>query len=750
MKINVLGGGPAGLYFGILAKKAFAEADIEIFERNGADDTFGWGVVFSDETLGNLETADAESYEAITESFAYWDSVDVLHKGEMIRSSGHGFCGVSRMKLLKLLQARCAELGVKMNFEADIEDFEPLLDCDLFVAADGINSRVRERYADHFEPVMEPGACHFTWLGTHQSFEAFTFLFRENEHGIWQVHAYQFEPGTSTFIVETDPETFENAGLDPTDEAATIAYCEKLFADDLGGHGLMANRSHWIHFRKLTSERWYKDHIALIGDAAHTAHFTVGSGTKMAMEDVIDLVEAMKQHGDLSEALAAYEEVGKDRIGRTQKAALQSREWFENVRRHIALPPERLVFSLLSRSRRITHDNMQVRDPAYVEALDRWYGAEQGVSDPEGRVVPPMFTPLSLRGMQLSNRVVVSPMCQYSAEDGTPSDWHLVHYGSRAQGGAALVFTEMTDVSAEGRITPGCAGLYNDDHLAAWTRIVDYVHEHTSAKLAVQLGHAGRKGATKRLWEGMDEPLPSGGWPLLAPSAIAWAEGNTVPREMTRQDMVRVRDEHVRAAELAAQAGFDMLELHCAHGYLLSSFLTPLSNQRGDDYGGSLENRARYPLEVLDAVREVWADKPLSVRISATDWVEGGFDEHQATAFAGMLKEHGVDIVDVSTGQTSTQAEPVYGRAYQAPFSERIRNTVGIPTMTVGSIWDADRINTILLAGRADLVSLARAHLADPYFTRHAAVAQGYWDPAWPKQYESCQPIAERMFGPEQ
>lgn len=749
MKINVLGGGPAGLYFGILAKKAFPAADIEIFERNGADDTFGWGVVFSDETLGNLETADAESYKAITESFAYWDSVDVLHKGKMIRSSGHGFCGVSRMKLLKLLQARCAELGVKMNFGVDVEDFAPLLDCDLFVAADGINSRVREAYREHFEPVMEPGACHFTWLGTHQSFEAFTFLFRENEHGIWQVHAYQFEPGTSTFIVETDPETFKNAGLDPTDEAATIAYCEKLFAEDLGGHGLMANRSHWIHFRKLTSARWYKDNIALIGDAAHTAHFTVGSGTKMAMEDVIDLVEGMKAHEQLPDALAAYEEVGKDRIGRTQKAALQSREWFENVRRHIALPPERLVFSLLSRSRRITHDNMQLRDPEYVEALDRWYDAEQGVSDPEGRVVPPMFTPFSVRGMELSNRVVVSPMCQYSAEDGTPSDWHMVHYGSRAQGGAALVFTEMTDVSAEGRITPGCTGLYSDEHVGAWTRIVDYVHEHTSAKLAVQLGHAGRKGATKLLWEGMDEPLPTGGWPLLAPSAIAWAEGSVVPQEMTRQDMVRVRDEHVASAKLAAKAGFDMLELHCAHGYLLSSFLTPLSNQRGDDYGGSLENRARYPLEVFDAVREVWADKPLSVRISATDWVAGGFDEHQAADFAAMLKEHGVDIVDVSTGQTSTQAEPVYGRAYQAPFSERIRNMVGIPTMTVGSIWDADRINTILLAGRADLVALARAHLADPYFTRHAALAQGYWDPSWPKQYESCQPIAERMFGLE-
>ena len=747
-RINVLGGGPAGLYFAILAKKVRPEAEITVFERNAADDTFGWGVVFSDETLGNLEDADEPTYRAIRERFAYWDAID-LHldvggtRHAPIRSGGHGFCGIGRMRLLLLLQERARELGVKMRFGEEVDDPESLRDCDLLVAADGINSKTRDRYVDVFQPTIEHGRSPFTWLGTHQTFEAFTFIFRENDHGVFNVHAYQFDPETSTFIVETDEDTWKRAGLHEASEAESLAYCQELFAPELGGNPLLANRSSWIRFRTIKCEKWHHENVVLLGDAVHTAHFSVGSGTKMAMEDSIELAAALASEGDRLAALERYETLRKDTIGRTQKAAAQSQRWFEESRRHVRHAPERVNFSMLSRSRRITHENMRLRDAPYIEALDRWYMDEQGVESPA--IVPPMFTPFRLRDLELRNRVVVSPMCQYSATDGVPNDWHLVHLASRALGGAGLVFTEMTNVSPEARITPGCTGLWNDEQQAAWARIVDFIHTNTDSKVAMQLGHAGRKGATKLMWEGMDEPLDQGGWELLGPSAVPWSSDNVTPREMTREDMVTVRDQYVASAKRALAAGFDVLEVHFAHGYLLSSFLTPLSNLRTDEYGGSLAARARYPLEVLDAVREVWSDRPLSVRISATDWVPGGFTADDAVALSAMLKDHGVDLVDVSAGQTSTEAEPVYGRAFQTPFAERIRNEVGIPTLAVGNILDHDRVNTILLAGRADLVALARAHLADPYLTLHAAAELGYAGQPWPIQYRSARPVAKRM-----
>ncbi len=742
MRINILGGGPAGLYLAILLKKRDPSHEIVVLERNAPDDTFGWGVVFSDETLGNLEEADAESFAAIRQAFAYWDAIDIHYRGEVIRSRGHGFCGLSRKRLLGILQERAGALGVALTFHTEVDDVERLRDCDLFVAADGVNSKVRARYEDVLRPHIDLRKCRYMWLGSPQSFEAFTFSFRENEHGIFQIHAYQFERDTSTVIVECDEASWRNAGLDRASTEESIEYCRRLFAEELGGRPLLENRSRWIQFPTITLERWHFENVVLIGDAAHTAHFSVGSGTKLAMEDSIALADALRDPGDLGAALDRYEDERRPWVGKTQKAAQQSLEWFESVRRYWHFEPTPFAFSLLTRSRRITHENLRVRDAELVERADRWYLEHAGQPlPPPGRApATPMFTPFRLRELTLENRVVVSPMCQYSAVDGVPNDWHLVHLGARAVGGAGLVFTEMTDVSAEGRISPGCAGLWNEAQAAAWKRVVDFVHASSSAKIGVQLGHAGRKGSTKALWEGMDEPLDEGNWEVMAPSPIAYGPGMQVPRAMTRADMERVRDEHVRAAELALAAGFDLIELHFAHGYLLSSFLTPLSNRREDEYGGSLENRMRYPLEVFEAVRAAWpAERPISVRVSATDWVPGGFECDDAVVLARALKARGCDVIDVSTGQTSPLAKPVYGRMYQTPFSERIKHEAGIPTIAVGNITSADQVNTILLAGRADLCALARTHLEDPHFTLRAARELGQ-DVRYPSQYLLAKP----------
>lgn len=807
--VHCIGGGPGGLYASILLKKRHPQWRVRLWERNRVEDTFGFGVVFSDLTQSHLKSADPESHAAITDSFATWDAIDVFFKGERLRSQGHGFCGMSRKRLLKILCDRARALGVELYFESEVQDPEALRDCDLLIAADGVHSRTRARYAKHFEPSLDVRSNRYIWLGSTQRLPAFTFSFRGNEHGLYMLHAYQYNDELSTFIVETDAQTFARAGLQDASEEQSVAYCEQLFAPELGGHSLIGNRSSWVNFVTVKNKRWHFDNVVLLGDAAHTAHFSIGSGTKLAMEDAIALAEAFdngtEERGGTEErnveaSLARYEEDRRGAVESVQRAAQCSLEWFESARRYMAFEPERFNFSLLTRSMRITHDNLRVRDPELVQAADRWFmnvprdsdepsggrtrfgsfqiaGSEGAIGEepakPEPsrasstpgseaspisfgssadassrRSLPPMFKDFSLREMRLSNRVVVSPMCQYSAQDGTPNEWHLVHLGSRAIGGAGLVIAEMTDVSPEGRITPGCTGLYATEHVTAWKRIVDFVHEHSAAKIAVQLGHAGRKGSTRRMWEGADTPLETGNWPLIGPSAVAWSEMNQVPHAMDRKDMDAVRDDFVDATERAELAGFDMVELHMAHGYLLSSFLSPLSNMREDAYGGSLENRARFPLEVFSAMRAVWPEhKPMSVRISATDWVDGAFDDDDAVALATLLKAHGVDLIDVSAGQTSRQAKPQYGRAFQTPFADRIRNEVGIATIAVGNISTYDDINTIVLAGRADLVALARAHLADPYFTLHAARAQGVDAGLWPVQYQSARSLRYLVSG---
>jgi anthraniloyl-CoA monooxygenase len=743
MRITCVGGGPAGLYLGILMKLRDDSHQVRIIERNRADDTFGFGVVFSDATMDNLKAADPVTHKRITDSFWHWDEIDTFFKGQRLRSTGHGFAGMSRMKLLLILQERCRELGVELQFETEVSDPKSLeADCDLLVGCDGVFSGVRDAYAETFEPDVDMRPNRFVWLGTSFPYEAFTFYFKENEHGLWRVHAYRYEPGSSTFIVECTADTFDKCGLAVEDEDATVAYMEKLFADELKGHALLKNRSVWRQFPTVNNGRWNTDKVVLLGDAVHTAHFSIGSGTKLAMEDVIALADALSAHDDVAGALAAYQEERAPDVASLQRAAQTSLEWFENTERYYqALDPVQFNFSMLTRSLRVTHDNLRLRDPAFVAEVDRWFAERvtnelgDAIDAPVPADTPPMFTPFKLRGMLLKNRVVVSPMCMYSAADGTIDDFHLVHLGSRAIGGAGLVMTEMTDVSADGRISPGCAGMYKPEHVPAWRRVVDFVHRHSYAKIGLQLAHAGRKGSTKRMWEGIDEPLDEGNWPLLSASALPWFGHSQVPKPMDRSDMDRVRDDFVRSAQMAEEAGFDMLELHFAHGYLLASFLSPLTNARDDEYGGSLDNRLRYPLEIFDAVRAVWPDdKPMSVRISATDWAEGGNDAADAVDIARALKEHGCDIIDVSAGQTDTSSKPVYGRLFQTPFSDRIRLELGMPTMTVGNVSSYTDVNSILAAGRADLCVLARAHLYDPYWTRHAAQEQGYALP-WPDQY---------------
>lgn len=742
MRIACIGGGPSGLYFAILMKKADPSHQITVFERNRADDTFGFGVVFSDATLENLAAADPESFAQISESFAHWDDIDTFIGGEKHTSTGHGFAGMSRKKLLGILIERAGALGVDLRFEQEIGDVEKYRDYDLVLGADGVNSGVRKRYEEHFRPTISQGKNKFVWLGTTFPFDAFTFYFKQNEHGMFRVHAYRYEAERSTFIVECTDEAWKKTGLKETDEDATIAYCEKLFAEELRGHRLIKNRSFWRSFPVVSNEHWRHENVVLIGDAAHTAHFSIGSGTKLAMEDSISLAAALsKSTADLSTAVAEYEADRRPILNSTQRAAEVSQAWFEQTERYLGLEPIQFVFSMLTRSLRVTHENLKVRDQRFVESIDRWYSQTAGVSD----VRPPMFTPFRLRGMELANRVVVSPMCQYSAEDGTIDDWHLVHLGSRAVGGAGLVITEMTDVNAEGRISPGCAGMYKAEHVPAWKRVTHFVHEHSAARIGVQLAHAGRKGATKLPWRGDNIPLEQGSWEILAPSPLPYLPNSQVPREMTRQDMEDVKRDFVRSTEMAAEAGFDLIELHAAHGYLLASFLSPLTNRRTDEYGGSIENRLRYPLEIFDAVRTTWPkDQPISVRISAVDWHPQGNDAADAVTIARAFKEHGADIIDVSAGQTVADQKPIYGRLFQTPFAERVRIEAAMPVMTVGNISSWSDVNSILAAGRADLCVLARAHLFDPYWTRHAAQEQGY-EMEWPKQYGAVRRYSGRF-----
>ncbi len=748
MRVTSVGGGPAALYFSILLKKARPEAEIRVLERNRADDTYGWGVVFSDETLGNFEQADPESYEAITSSFRYWRNIDTWHRGVCVTSTGHGFAAMSRRRLLEILQARARELGVRLEFETEVSSVEAHLDADLVLGADGVNSLVRERFAEHFRPRLDWRHCRFTWLGTDKPLTAFTFHFKESPHGLFQVHAYPFDERLATWIVECHDDVWRRAGLDTADEERTVRFCEELFAEELDGHRLLTNRSIWRRFPTVSCGAWHHRNVVLLGDAAHTAHFSIGSGTKLAMEDAIALARALAAHrDDVPTALAAYEESRRVDVIKTQKAAQTSLEWFENSARYLPQHPVQFTFNLLTRSKRITWENLRRRDPDLVERVDRWYAAQEGGEPlPDGRARPPMFAPFRLRELELANRIVVSPMCQYRAVEGTPGDWHLTHLGARAVGGAGLVMTEMTDVEAEGRITPGCTGLYREEHVAAWRRIVEFVHRYSGSKIGIQLAHAGRKGSVHHPWDGAEDvPLrpEEGAWTTIGPSALPFRADWPVPRAMDRDDMDRIVAAFVRSTRWAEEAGFDLVELHMAHGYLLSSFLSPLSNQREDRYGGDLAGRLRFPLEVLRAVREAWPDdKPLAVRISATDWMPdgSGLDGDQAVEIARALAGAGCDAVDVSSGGNVPESEPNYGRMYQVPFADRIRHEVGIPVMAVGALLGADHANTVLAAGRADLAVMARPHLADPYLTLHAAERYEVWDHPWPEPYLPAKP----------
>jgi anthraniloyl-CoA monooxygenase len=775
MKIVCIGGGPAGLYFALLMKKQDSTHEITVIERNRPYDTFGWGVVFSDQTLGNLVAADEQTARTILQSFNHWDDIEVHFKGRTITSGGHGFCGIGRKRLLNILQARCEELGVRLVFETNVRDDQQVAaqyGADLLIACDGLNSPIRTRYAATYQPDIDTRDCRFVWLGTRKKFDAFTFAFEQTEYGWFQAHCYQYDGDTSTFIVETPDDVWRKAGLDAMSQQEAIAFCEKLFAKYLDGNPLMSNASHlrgaamWIKFPRIVCLQWVhwqrigecQVPVVLMGDAAHTAHFSIGSGTKLALEDAIELARCFEREGKhgTEAVLQAYQNLRAVEVLKIQSAARNSMEWFENVERYTAMEAEQFAYSMLTRSQRLSHENLRVRDAAYVGQFERWIARDAfvraGVAPPASASgTPPMLTPYRLRGIVLKNRIVVSPMAQYSAIDGLVGDFHLVHLGSRALGGAGLVFAEMTCVSADARITPGCPGIYTAEQTAAWQRIVDFVHANSDARIAIQLGHAGAKGSTRRAWDGTDLPLDEGNWPLVSASPQQYLAGiSQVAREASLDDLARIKADFVRATAEAAKAGFDWLELHCAHGYFLSSFISPLTNQRIDEYGGSLENRCRYPLAVFNAMRAVWPDdKPISVRLSAHDWVDGGLTPDDAVQIARMFKEAGADMIDVSSGQVSKQEKPVYGRMFQTPFSDRIRNEAGIPTIAVGAIFEADHANSIIAAGRADLCAIARPHLADPAWTLHEAAKLGVTEVAWPKQYHAGKLQLERNLARE-
>lgn len=767
MRVVCAGAGPSALYLSILLKKRDRSHEVTLVERHQPGDSFGFGVVFSDATMDNLASADPETIDRLKEGFHHWDDIDVHYQGQLLRSTGHGFSGIARATLLRILREEALRLGVEIRNGVEIKSRADLPEADVIVAADGAGSVLRTEAVARFGTRIDERKNRFVWLGTTRRFPAFTFYFKQNEHGLFRVHAYQYEMDPqgdapcSTFIVEITDETFKRAGLSDMDESATVAYCEALFATELQGAPLIPNRSIWRRFPTIVNKHWSDGSAVLLGDAAHTAHFSVGSGTKLAMEDSIALAAALCDEKTIPKALARYEKERRGPVESLQRAAQASLEWFEDTERYISTPPIQFGFNLVTRSLRITHEDLRKRDPGYVDDVDAWFAreaeAKAGVPAPSvdliekdtfgnsRRVPPPFLTPFKLRDLVLENRIVVSAMCQYSAEDGIPDDWHLVHLGSRAIGGAGLVMAEMTDVSREGRITFGCTGLYDDTQVPAWKRVVDFVHKHSAAKIGIQLGHAGRKGASTLEWEG-DEALPKArAWDLMAPSPIAWSKHHQTPREMSLEDLAATKAHFASAAVRALAAGFDIVELHCAHGYLLASFLSPLTNQRTDDYGGSLEHRLRFPLEVFDAVRAAWpAEKPMSVRISATDWVDGGIDGAEAVEIARAFKAHGCDLIDVSAGQTVPDQRPRYGRLFQTPFADRIRHEASIATMAVGAISSFADANTILAAGRADLVALARAHLYDPYWTRHSAHDFGVRLP-WPNPYASINNYTPRF-----
>jgi anthraniloyl-CoA monooxygenase len=766
MRIAVVGGGPGGLYFAALTKQLDPSHEVTVWERNAADDTFGFGVVFSDETLGGIEHADPAIHEAMSREFARWDDIDIHYHGHVITSGGHGFAAMSRRRLLQILQERCRELGVTLRFTTEAPStWELAVSHDLVVCADGVNSTARAAHAATFRPTLDVRRCKFMWLGTDLVFDAFKFYIVETPHGVMQIHGYPYDATGSTFIVEMNDEVWKRAGFDALasrsfapgeSDVESIAEIRRLFAHILGGHTVQANNSRWISFTTVRNESWRDGNVVILGDAAHTAHFSIGSGTKLAMEDALALAACLHEQHSVAHALEAYEAERKPVVVSTQRAAQASLEWFENLGQYMHQDPLQFAFNILTRSRRVTYDNLRLRDPEFVHRVDAWFAGQLEVQHQRtpDSITPPMFQPFRLRGLELKNRVIVSAMDMYSAEDGMPNDFHLVQTGGKALGGAALVMTEMVCVSAEGRITPGCAGMYKPEHETGWRRIVDFVHERTTARIGLQLGHSGRKGSTRLMWEGMDEQLPDGNWEVVAPSPIRYAAANQIPHELSRDEMDEIRRQFVAAAEAGERLGFDLLELHCAHGYLLSSFISPISNQRMDEYGGTLAQRLRFPLEVFDSVRAVWpSHRPITVRISATDWYPGGNGVEDAVEIARAFSAHGADAIDVSTGQVTKDEQPAFGRSYQTPYADRIRNEVGIATITVGAISSYDDVNSVILAGRADICALARAHLYDPQWTLHAAADQGYFGPGaeWPDPFKagSRKPQGGRTDGPK-
>jgi anthraniloyl-CoA monooxygenase len=749
MKVTVIGGGPGGLYFALLAKKAWPRWDVTVYERNRPDDTFGFGVVFSDQTLDAFKAYDSVTYERIRRRFAYWGDVDVVYKGQTLRSGGNGFCGCSRVALLNILQDRGRELGVHMRFQREVEALEEFADSDLIVVADGINSRIREKYRDHFQPSVDLRPNKFTWLGSTKPLDAFKYFFRETKEGLVVAHCYQYEPDRSTWVIETDETTWRNFGFDRLSETDMLPVIENVFAEELDGHRLIANRSLWRNFPTITNKTWVRNNAVLVGDAKATAHFSIGSGTKLAMEDAIALYEAFRKHSTVSSALKIYDTARREEVEKTQHAANVSLAWFEHMRRYWGMEPEQFAFGVMSRSKQITWENLELRDPEFIQRIHGWFARQvkaRGHDIDLANPPPPMFTPFRLRGMTVENRVVVSPMDQYSAVDGVPGEWHYVHLGSRAIGGAGLVYVEMTCPSPEARISPGDTGLWNEAQRDAFRRIVDFCHRNSKARMCMQLGHSGRKGSTQLGWERMDHPLESGNWPVVSASPIPYYEGiSQVPRELSKAGMGEIVHQFEKSARYADEAGFDMLEIHMAHGYLLASFISPLTNRRGDAYGGSIQNRMRFPLEVFEACRAAWPkDKPMSVRVSATDWAPGGLSGEDLIALTKMLKQAGCDLIDCSTGQTVPHQKPVYGRMYQASYADWVRNEVGIATMTVGAVTTPDQVNTLLAAGKADLVALARPHLANPYFTLQAAAWYQHMGQYWPPQYLSGRDQAYR------
>ena len=754
MRVACLGGGPAGLYFAISMKLKNPSHDVAVIERNQPNDTFGWGVVLSDDALDNLELNDPKSAKLIRDNFAYWDDIAVVHDGVRTVSGGHGFAGIGRKRMLMLLQQRARELGVEMKFSTEFDSVKSYQKkYDLVVACDGINSRVRAEYETQFQPDIDIRECKFIWLGTHQKFDdAFTFIFEKTQHGWIWAHVYQFDETTATFIVECQQDTWDRWGFEGMSKEEIVETCRTIFKNHLGGHDLMSNAEHlrgsavWMNFPRVICEKWYHENVVLMGDAAATGHFSIGSGTRLAFDSAISLANYIHSEPDLSAAFERYQQERRLEVLRLQSAARNSLEWFEQVERYLDLDPVQFNYSLLTRSQRISHENLRLRDKDWLTSAEKWFQTKAGVAA-DAPIRAPMFAPYKLRDMHLDNRIVVSPMAQYKAVDGCPTDWHLIHYGERAKGGAALVYTEMTCVSDTGRITPGCPGLYRPEHETAWKKLTDFVHQETDAKICCQIGHSGRKGSTNLGWQGMDEPLASGNWDLISASAIPWSDANATPRAATPDDMDEICQQFVASVLMAERAGFDMIEVHAAHGYLLSSFISPASNTRTDDYGGSLGNRLRFPLHVFEEMRRVWPkEKPMSVRISAHDWIgASGVTPDEAVKIAKAFFEAGADIIDVSAGQTTTDAQPIYGRMFQTPFSDRIRNETGIATMAVGNIYEADHANSILMAGRADLVAVGRPHLADPYWTLREGSKIGSRSETWPLPYLAGRDQAWRL-----